>query len=129
MRLVPAGKRKSIENVVEEVRLTQRWAGYFREFHDPYLHLTPEQYAQLAERNRFEVRHIHTQDKAWDFQSRDAFIAFSVVGMIEWTKLLPERDRLAFVTEVLDRYRSFTCDKRGEENTFKFYQMDITLSR
>lgn len=37
--------------------------------------------------------------------------AFNLVSMIEWTKLLPERNRLASVTDVLDRYRSVTCDK------------------
>jgi trans-aconitate 2-methyltransferase len=129
LRLVPSGKRKSIENVIEETRLSPKWAGYFREFHDPYLHLTPEQYGALAVRNHLDVQHIHAEDKAWDFKSREAFIAFSLVGMIEWTKLLPERDRLAFVGDVLDRYRSVACDRPGEENTFKFYQMDVTLSR
>jgi len=128
LRLVPTGKRESIENVIEETRLSPKWTGYFREFHDPYLHLTPEQYRALAERNHLDVRRIHTEDKAWDFKSREAFIAFSLVSMIEWTKLLPERDRLAFVTDVLDRYRSVTCDMAGEENTFKFYQMDVTLA-
>ena len=129
LRLVPSGKRKSIENVIEETRLSPKWAGYFREFHDPYLHLTPEQYGALAVRNHLDVQHIHTEDKAWDFKSREAFIAFSLVGMIEWTKLLPERDKFAFVTDVLDRYRSVACDRPGEENTFKFYQMDVTVSR
>jgi len=129
LRLVPSGKRKSIENVIEETRLSPKWANHFREFHDPYLHLTPEQYRALAEHNHLDVRRIHTEDKAWDFRSRKAFIAFSLVSMIEWTKLLPERDRLAFVTDVLDRYRLVACKKPGEENTFKFYQMDVTLAR
>lgn len=34
-----------------------------------------------------------------------------------------------FVTDVLDRYASVAADRPGEENTFKFYQMDITLAR
>ena len=51
LRLVPAGERKSLENVVEETRLSSRWVAYFREFHDPYLHLTPEAIRSLAERN------------------------------------------------------------------------------
>ena len=44
LRLVPAGERKSLENVIEETRLSSRWVAYFREFRDPYLHLTPKQY-------------------------------------------------------------------------------------
>src|SRR5215813_15257968 len=51
LRLVPKGARKSLETVIEETRRSARWITYFREFHDPYLHLTPEEYAAAAERN------------------------------------------------------------------------------
>src|SRR5260370_37925649 len=40
LRLVAAGARKSLENIVEETRRTSKWSAYFRDFHDPYLHLT-----------------------------------------------------------------------------------------
>jgi trans-aconitate 2-methyltransferase len=40
LRLVPKGKRKSLEDVIEETRLSSRWIGYFKTFHDSYLHLT-----------------------------------------------------------------------------------------
>ncbi len=126
LRMVPAGPRKSLENVIEEARCSPQWAGAFKNFHDPYLHWTPEQYAAAAEQNRFRVEAVRTQDKAWDFESRDAFIAFGMVTFVEWTKLLPEKEKLAFVTDVLDRYRQVTGP--GEENVFKFYQMDITLA-
>ena len=39
------------------------------------------------------------------------------------------RERLAFVSDVLDRYRTAASNQPSEENTFKFYQMDVTLSR
>ena len=92
LRLVPAGERKSLENVIEETRRSSRWSGYFRDFQDPYLHLTPEQYAAMAARNRLSVLRIHTEAKAWDFKSRSAFFAFSSVGFVEWTRRLPEAE-------------------------------------
>jgi trans-aconitate 2-methyltransferase len=128
LRLVPAGKRKSLENVIEETRLSSNWVRYFKGFHDPYLHLTPEKYGALTERNGLQVRRIHTEDKAWDFKSHDAFLAFGSVTFVEWTKFLPAGERLAFVTDVLGRYRAVAAERPGEENTFKFYQMDVTLS-
>ncbi len=128
LRLVPAGQRKSLENVIEETRLSSSWARYFEGFDDPYLHLTPEQYGVLAERNGLHVHRIHTEAKAWDFKSRSAFLAFGSVTFVEWTQFMPEAERLAFVTDVLDRYRIVATDQPGEENTFKFYQMDVTLS-
>jgi trans-aconitate 2-methyltransferase len=119
LRLVPAGERKSLENVVEEIRLSPGWGAYFREFHDPYLHLT---------KNGFRVLRIHTEAKAWDFKSREAFLAFCAVGCVEWTRRLPAAERPAFINDVLDRYQAIAADRPGEENTFKFYQMDVRLA-
>jgi trans-aconitate 2-methyltransferase len=128
LRLVPDGPRKSLETVIEETRKSPRWERYFQDFRDPYLHLTPEQYAALAERNGFRVLRIHTAGKAWDFKERSAFEASCMVTLIEWTKRLPEDERLEFVGDALNRYRLVAAEKAGEENTFKFYQMDVTLT-
>ena len=125
LRLVPDGERKSLETVLEEARKAPRWARYFESFHDPYLHLAPEQYAALAENNGLHVLHIQTQDKAWDFHSQEAFEAFGSVTFVEWSRRLPECDRQDFVRDVLERYALAV----GAEHTFKFYQMDIVLSR
>src|SRR6266404_1731609 len=67
LRLVAAGARKSLENVVEETRRTSKWSAYFRDFHDPYLHLTSDEYAAMAERNGFRVLRVNARDHAWDF--------------------------------------------------------------
>jgi trans-aconitate 2-methyltransferase len=128
LRMVPKGERKSLEDTIEETRLSPRWAGYFKTFHDPYLHLTVEQYVDLAERNGFEVCRTYTEARAWDFQSRAAFLAFGSVTFVEWTQHLPEAERPAFANDVLDRYRQVAAGAPGEENLFRFYQMDITLS-
>ncbi len=127
LRLVPAGARKSLENVVEETRRTSKWNAYFHHFPDPYLHLTPEQYAALAERVGFRVLHVSIKDHAWDFGSRQAFAGFSAVGCVEWTRRLPEAERPNFINEVLNRYQIVAASPGGAENTFKFYQMDISL--
>ena len=52
LRLVPKGQRKSLEDVLEETRLSSRWSSYFESFRDPYLHLTAEQYGELAKAER-----------------------------------------------------------------------------
>ena len=129
LRLVPDGERKSLETVIEETRKSERWAKYFQTFRDPYLHLTPEQYAALAERNGLHVAAVHVRDKAWDFKSDGGFAAFGSVTFIEWSKHIPESECPGFVKDVLQRYRREVCLQPEEENTFKFYQMDITLTR
>ena len=128
LRLVPKGDRKSLEDVIEETRHLPPWAQHFAGFHDPYLHLTPEQYAALAEQHAFKVLSTNTADKSWDFQSRAAFSAFGSVTFVEWTQHLPEAARLDFVADVLDRYQKVACTGPGEENFFRFYQMDIRLT-
>jgi trans-aconitate 2-methyltransferase len=64
LRLVSAGKRKSLENVIEETRLSSRWAGYFHGLNDSCLHLTPEQYRALAVQKGFRIERIRTEAKA-----------------------------------------------------------------
>jgi trans-aconitate 2-methyltransferase len=127
LRLVPQGKRTSLEDVIEETRLSPRWAQYFEGFHNPYLHLAPEQYGALAGQHGFRVLRTHAADKRWDFQSRAAFTAFASVTFVEWTQHLPEAARLDFINDVLDRYQKSACTQPGEENFFRFYQMDIML--
>ena len=125
LRLVPKGERKSLEDVLEETRQSPSWGQYFREFHDPYLHFTPQEYAALAEKVGFTVLSLNVGSRAWDFQSRSGFFAFGWVTFVEWTRMLPEAQKPAFINDVLDRYRLVA----GDEKTFKFYQMDIRLQR
>jgi trans-aconitate 2-methyltransferase len=125
LRLVPKGERKSLEDVLEETRQSPSWGQYFRQFHDPYLHLTPEEYSALAEKVGFTVLSLNVGSRAWDFQSRSGFFAFGWVTFVEWTRMLPQAQKPAFINDVLDRYRLVA----GDEKTFKFYQMDIRLER
>ncbi len=129
LRMVVAGARQSLESVVEEVRQMPKWSSFFGDFHDPYLRLTAKEYAELAERHGFEVLKVRIRDHAWDFGSHEAFTAFCAVGCVEWTRRLPEADRPAFIDDVLERYQAVAANSVGEENTFKFYQMDISLRK
>jgi trans-aconitate 2-methyltransferase len=124
-RLVPAGARQSLESVVEETRAAPEWSAYFENFQDPYLRLTPDEYVAVAERNGFCVLRLNTQDHAWDFGSRAAFAGFCAVGLVAWTDRLPLPQRPKFLNHVLNRYQSVAAEGAGEENTFKFYQMDV----
>jgi trans-aconitate 2-methyltransferase len=126
-RLVYRGERKSIEDALEETRRSSKWARYFEGLEDPYLHVTPDEYRGLAEASGFVVRSLRTAEKAWDFESREEFFAFGSVTFVAWTRRLPESEKPAFIKDVLDRYRPFAADRPGEENTFKFYQMDVSL--
>ena len=129
LRMVFRGERKSLEDVLQETCHSPRWRRYFTSSHDPYLHLTPEEYAALAEQNGLEVRQLHTAAKAWDFESREAFFAFGSVTFVEWMQHVPESERPAFINDALDRYSEVAADAPGEENFFRFYQMDILLTR
>jgi trans-aconitate 2-methyltransferase len=129
LRLVADGPRKSLETVIEETRKSPPWAPYFDNFYDPYLHLTPEQYAQAAQRNGLRVTRMHTASKFWDFQSRENFFASCQVTLVEWTRRLPQQEKGNFINNVLDNYRKVAADTPAEANTFKFYQMDVTLAR
>jgi trans-aconitate 2-methyltransferase len=128
LRLVPQGRRECLEDVIEDIRHRPRWAGYFPGFERPYVHFTPEEYRALAERNGLRVLRIRVEDKAWDFKTREAFVAFGRATFVEWTRCLPESEWQAFITDVLNRYQSVAADIPPQVNTFKFYQMEVMLT-
>lgn len=129
LRLVSDGERKSLETVLDETRQSGRWSHYFENFRDPYLHMTPEEYAAAAKRNGLRVKCVQTAAKSWDFHSRAEFFAFGQVTFVEWTQKLPEPQKAAFIHDVLDRYAKVAADKPEQANTFNFYQTDIELAR
>lgn len=128
LRLVPSGQRKSLEYVIEEVRQRARWSGSFLGFRRPYVHFTPEEYRALAERTGFQVIRLQVEDKAWDFKTRKAFVAFAQATFVEWTQRLPESEWETFITDVLDSYQIVAARSPQEANTFKFYQMEVELT-
>ena len=128
-RLVTAGARQSLESVVEETRTAPEWKAYFKNFQDPYLRLTPDEYVAVAERNGFRVLRVNTQDHSWDFGSRAAFAGYSAVGLVAWTDRLPAAERAKFIDDVLDRYHAVAASRAREENNFKFYQTDFAMTK
>lgn len=128
-RLVCKGSRHSLEHVLEQTCFLPRWERYFKEFQQPYLHLTPDKYCELAAVKGLEVVNVQSEDEAWDFKTRSAFEAFGEVTFVEWTRMLPKEEELNFVGDVLDQYRTVAAEQPGEENVFKFYQMNVALRR
>src|SRR4029077_457523 len=96
-------------------------------FQKPYAHFPPEEYQDLANQNGFRVLRMGLEDRAWDFQTREAFVEFARATFVEWTRHLPESDWPAFITEVLDRYHTVAADSLREANTFKFYKLEVVL--
>jgi trans-aconitate methyltransferase len=127
LRFVPEGGRRSLEDVIEDVRHSARWAGYFMGFQKPYTHFSPQEYEDLANQNGLRALRMGLEDRAWDFQTREAFVGFARATFVEWTPRLPERDLPVFITEVLDRYRTVAACSPPEANTFKFYQLEVVL--
>jgi len=127
LRFVPQGHRESLEDVIEKVRRRAKWSGCFTDFQAPYVHFTAGEYRTLAERASFVVRRLDVEDRAWDFQTRDAFVAFGRATFVEWSQHVPEAERDAFVVDVLDHYQTVVAERSQEANTFKFYQMEIEL--
>ncbi|MGH2413031.1 MAG: class I SAM-dependent methyltransferase [Microcystaceae cyanobacterium] len=127
VRFVPEGERECIEDVIEEVCKWPQWVGYFPNHQKPYFHPTPEAYRTRAQQNGLKVVRLQVEDKFWNFLTRQAFFEYCQVTLAEWTRFLPEREWAAFITEILDRYQALAADNPSENNTFKFYQMEVGL--
>jgi trans-aconitate 2-methyltransferase len=127
LKFVPQGPRTSLEDVIEEVRESKHWAEFFSGFHKPYVHFTPDEYGRLAEQAGLRVEHLSCEDGAWDFKTRDGFVAFARATFVEWTRRLPADRADAFIFDVLDRYQRIAAENDAELNTFKFYQLTVEL--
>lgn len=128
LRLVIKGTVTSLEEVAEATRRSPRWAPHFAGFTDPYLRLEATQYAALARREGLRVQSQHTDLKAWDFRTHDAFFGFCRAGFGAWTHCLPDAECDVFVDDVISAYRIALAAAPDAANVFRFYQMDIALA-
>jgi len=129
LQFVPQGERKSLEDVLEEVRTAARWARSFTAYTRPFFHPTAEEYAAAAADSGLRIERVDIEPKAWDFGSRDAFIAFARVTFVEWTRVLPSESQLPFIHDVLDAYHALADGSAADAEVFHFYQMRVTLRR
>jgi trans-aconitate 2-methyltransferase len=127
LEFVPEGPRKSIEDVIEETCRAECWARYFAAHTATYVHLTPEQFRELASANGLRVEHLERELKTWDFRSRQAFADWAAVGCGGWTKNIPEPERPAFIEDVLDRYGRLDEVAGEDVRVFRFYQLAAFL--
>jgi trans-aconitate 2-methyltransferase len=127
LEFVPQGPRKSLEDVVEETCASERWTRYFAGHTPPYVHLTPEQFTELASANGLRVERLERELKTWDFGSRQAFADWAAVGCVGWTKNIPEPERPAFLEDVLDRYGHLDEVAGEDVRVFRFYQLAAFL--
>ena len=128
LRLVTKGIVTSLEELAEVTRRRDRWAAYFEGFQDPYLRLTPQQYAALATSVGLQVLSLSTQAKAWDFKTKAAFFGFCSAGFGAWTQRLSKFERGPFVEDVMNAYRAAVSTGAEDACIFRFYQTDITLA-
>lgn len=124
---MPQAERRSIEDVLEATRQSSRWTRYFTGYHTPYLHLSPEQYATLAEGSGLRGERIETERKQWDFGTREGFVDWARITFVEWTRMIPEAERDRFIGDVLDAYAQVGDD--AGPSIFIFYQMEVELRR
>jgi trans-aconitate 2-methyltransferase len=128
LQFVPACPRKSVEEVIEEISLSPRWARFFADYKRPFVHFSPEEYRALAERNGLQVIRIVSRNKSWRFENRAAFAGFIHAAFGEWTRRLSDAERTTFMDEVMDRYRGVAPDMPADGCTLRFNQLEVALT-
>ena len=129
LRLVTRDATTSLEEAAEATRRQPRWAPHFAGFEDPYLRLDADEYAAVATRSGLRVLRLHTEAKAWDFHTDEAFFGFCRAGFGAWTRRLPEVRHREFVEAVIRAYRAAVEAGPADANTFRFIQTDLALAR
>ncbi len=129
LELVPEGPRTCLEDVIEATCRAPRWASHFAGHRTPYAHFWPDAYRQLAEDAGLHAERVVSEQKRWDFGSREGFVAFARVTFVEWTQRLPEAERDHFIADVLDAYARLDGGGPGRPRVFVFYQMEVEMTR
>jgi trans-aconitate methyltransferase len=128
LRFVPAGTRRSLEDVIEDTCAAAQWRSWFADHRAPFVHPDAGAYAALARAAGFTVKGAGLAHEAWDFGSRPAFAHFAAGTFVAWTNRLPEDRRDTFIDDVLDRYAAVQPPP-PVENAFVFDQLEIELEK
>lgn len=119
LRFVAEGPTVSLEDVLEQVRQSERWRKYFTDYRKPFCHPTQDQCRDWAEQAGMRVAGCTVSQKTWDFGSEEGFAHFGGATFVDWSSHVPEEERPAFVADVLHSYSS--------PQVFTFYQMQLDL--
>ena len=128
LRFVPAGNRRSLEDVIEDTSAAPEWRASFADHRAPFIHPDAGDYAALARAAGFTVSHSRVVHEVWDFGSRAAFASFADATFVAWTSRLPEERHAGFITDVLDRYAA-VLPPPPAPHAFVFDQLEIALER
>ncbi|MXP24276.1 methyltransferase domain-containing protein [Gordonia sp. HNM0687] len=117
-------ERPSIEDVAMDVASSARWRDRFTDFPAPFIHVSPEHFAQNSRAAGFVVADLGVDDLQWQFESVDDFTQWFAVGATAWTHRLPDDRASSFASDVIDRYQEMT----GQPALFRFGQLRATLT-
>ena len=129
LELVPEGPRTCLEDVIEARAARRAGRATSPAYRAPYAHFWPDAYRQLAEDAGLHAERIVSEQKRWDFGSREGFVAFARVTFVEWTQRLPEAERDHFIADVLDAYARLDGGGPDRPRVFVFYQMEVEMTR
>jgi trans-aconitate 2-methyltransferase len=124
IQMVCAGPRQSLENVAMQVCARPAWSAAFADFVQPYIHVQPLEYAEIASAAGLLVTSQDVSDVEWDFGSRESFTRWCTVGFTDWTARLQGDDVSAWVEEVVSDYERLV----GRPGLFRFMQLRAEMA-
>jgi len=124
IQVVCAGPRRSLERMAMQVCARPRWRPAFDGFAQPYVHVDPADYPELAAAAGLLVTEQRVEDVEWDFGSRAAFARWCAVGFADWTARLAPEVVADWVDEVVTDYQ----DHLGRPGLFRFLQLRAELT-
>ena len=119
IQMVCAGARASLESVAMTLTGTATWARWFDGYSTPFVHVEPDDFAELAKSAGLQLAALTVADREWDFGSRERFAQWCEVGATAWTDRLKPPDRSRFVNELVGAYEPVA----GKAGLFRFTQM------
>lgn len=113
--------------VNKTMRMT-KWQSYFNDYENIWCEYDPETYKNFIQQTNLKIIDIYRQERETVFLSRDEFIGWNKAWMPQ-IKILPEKLREDFATDVVDNYLSVHPDQYDKQIIMKGAALIVVLKK
>jgi trans-aconitate methyltransferase len=125
---MPMGLPSTLEQAVTELISTSEWASYFHEFSTEWNFVNDMQYGNMLVSNQFVPIRLAVVPQKDIFPSREVFEKF-ISQWFPYLRPLPQNLKVAFLTQVIDRFLELESPFPNGEVHFKIRRLEVVATK
>jgi ubiquinone/menaquinone biosynthesis C-methylase UbiE len=95
--------KHELHDIIEQIASTQKWSTYFKDFTNPRVFLTPEQYSKLFDISGLEKQIFSVENMAYTFHTKQELMSF-MGAAIPHMKVIPKLRHEEFLDETVSHF-------------------------